>query len=77
MRNPHFDKLLKECEEIHDKKNTDYASKEDPLQNLKACTRIGLAPFMVRLLEYKIRWPESRISSSTALLKTNLSGMRF
>ena len=44
MRNPHFDKLLKECEEIHDKKNTDYASKEDPLQNLKACTRIGLAP---------------------------------
>ena len=44
MRNPQFDKLLRECEEIHDRKNTDYASEADPLQNLKACTRLGLDP---------------------------------
>lgn len=46
MRNEKFNQILSEMQAMHDKKNTDYASKEDPLKNLKGCTRLGLDPIM-------------------------------
>jgi hypothetical protein len=46
MRNPEFHKLLKEIGELHDKKNKDYATAEDPLANLKDCERLGQDPIM-------------------------------
>tara|TARA_R100000687_G_scaffold23543_1_gene19841 strand:+ start:225 stop:542 length:318 start_codon:yes stop_codon:yes gene_type:complete len=46
MRNPKFHKLLKEIGKLHDKKNTDYATDEDPLANLKDCERLGQDPIM-------------------------------
>ena len=46
MRNEKFNQILSEMQEMHDKKNTDYASLEDPLKNLKGCTRLGLEPIM-------------------------------
>jgi hypothetical protein len=45
-RNPAFDKLLDEIKVMHDKKNQDYATDEDPLANLKNCTRLGLDPIV-------------------------------
>ena len=44
MRNKNFDKLIEEIMQLHDKKNTDYATAEDPLKNLKGCIRLGLDP---------------------------------
>jgi|TARA_R100000687_G_C6354506_1_gene120456 hypothetical protein len=41
MRNPAFHKLLEEIAELHDSKNTDYATIQDPLANLKDCERLG------------------------------------
>ena len=46
MRNEKFNQILSEMQEMHDKKNTDYASVKDPLKNLKGCTRLGLDPIM-------------------------------
>ena len=45
-RNPAFHKLLDEIKEMHDKKNSDYATDEDPLANLKNCIRLGLHPLL-------------------------------
>ena len=41
MRNPKFHELLKEIADLHDTKNNDYATPEDPLANLKDCVRMG------------------------------------
>jgi len=46
MRNEKFNQILSEMQSMHDKKNTDYASVEDPLKNLKGCTRLGLDPII-------------------------------
>jgi len=46
MRNPAFHKLLEEIAELHDSKNTDYATTADPLANLKDCVRMGQPPIM-------------------------------
>ena len=44
MRNPKFNEILKEIGNLHDQKNTDYATAEDPLKNLKGCERLNLPP---------------------------------
>ena len=41
MRTPAFHKLLEEIAELHDSKNTDYATIQGPLANLKDCERLG------------------------------------
>lgn len=61
MRNPRFNKLLDEIKELHDKKNEDYSGDEDPLANLKDCTRMGLDPIMgvMTRIQDKVRRLES------------------
>lgn len=44
MRNERFHQLLDEIKHLHDLKNTDYATEEDPLANLKDCSRLGIHP---------------------------------
>jgi len=57
MRNPAFHKLLEEIAELHDSKNTDYATNEDPLANLKDCVKLGQPPVLgvVMRLQDKMR----------------------
>lgn len=50
MRNPKFNALLEEIQKMHDDKNTDYSTLEDPLANLKECTKLGLDPSIGVLL---------------------------
>lgn len=40
---PRFYKLLDEISDLHSRKNHDYAGKQDPLANLKACERIKIS----------------------------------
>ena len=42
MRNPRFHELLKEIAELHDMKNSDYATSDDPLSNFKECVKFGV-----------------------------------
>lgn len=41
-----FYKVLKEMADLHAKKNNDYARKDDPLSNLRACERMGIPAWM-------------------------------
>ena len=39
---PRFKELLKEMQDMHDRKNNNYATDENPLSNLMECERMGL-----------------------------------
>ena len=39
---PRFYEIVEEMKRIHSAKNQDYAKKEDPLDNLKQCEKIGI-----------------------------------
>jgi hypothetical protein len=41
---PEFYKLLEQMAALHSRKNHDYAGTKDPLRNLKASERMGIAP---------------------------------
>ena len=56
MRNQKFNELLVEIGKLHDKKNTDYASAQDPLKNLKGCTRLGLPPITGTVIRMQDKW---------------------
>jgi len=56
MRNSKFNDLLEDIAKLHDKKNTDYASVEDPLKNLKGCTRLGLSPLTGTVIRMQDKW---------------------
>ena len=56
MRNPKFHELLKEIAELHDKKNTDYASEQDCLSNLRGCSRLGLPPVVGTVIRMQDKW---------------------
>lgn len=56
MRNKNFDKLIEEIMQLHDKKNTDYATAEDPLKNLKGCIRLGLDPLKGVTVRLQDKW---------------------
>ena len=60
-RNPKFHQLVDEIKHMHDLKNQDYATDEDPLANLKDCVRLGLHPAMgtVTRMQDKVRRIES------------------
>jgi len=60
MRNPKFHELLKEIAELHNKKNSDYATDEDPLSNLKLCTQFGIPAWKGCLVRMSDKW--SRIT---------------
>ncbi len=62
---PGFYKLLDQMAELHSRKNHDYAGTSDPLRNLRACSRIGMDPFIGVLIRLQDKW--SRLESlSTA-----------
>lgn len=42
MRNPAFNKVVDEILKLHEKKNKDYGTQRNPLNNLTACERLGL-----------------------------------
>lgn len=42
---PRFYELLKEMEELHDRKNHDYAKATDPLSNIRSSEDIGIPGF--------------------------------
>ena len=45
MRNPKFDALLREMEQIHDKKNKDYAEEGNPYSNFEFAAKVaGCSP---------------------------------
>jgi hypothetical protein len=56
MRNPKFNDLLAEVQAMHDSKNTDYATKDDPLANLLGCVRIGLPPLAGVTIRMQDKW---------------------
>lgn len=60
MRNPKFHELLKEIAELHNKKNSDYATDEDPLSNLKLCRQFGIPAWKGCLVRMSDKW--SRIT---------------
>lgn len=41
MRNPKFDSLLKQMEEMHDRKNEDYAADDNPYSNFEEVAEIA------------------------------------
>lgn len=48
MRNQYFDEVLNEMQDVHDKKNADYASDEDPFSNFTGvASATGLSVDMV------------------------------
>jgi hypothetical protein len=56
MRNVKFNELLKEIQQMHDKKNTDYATKEDPLANIMGCVRLHLPPLAGVTIRMQDKW---------------------
>lgn len=51
---PRFYELLKEMEDLHDRKNNNYSTENDPLSNLRQCEEFGVrAPLgtMVRMAD--------------------------
>lgn len=56
MRNPKFHKLLEEIGKLHDKKNTDYATTEDPFSNFRECERFGIPAWQGTLVRMSDKW---------------------
>jgi len=53
-RNNEFDDVLDELKMLHDAKNHDYATAENPYKNLEGVTRIGIEPWrgiVIRLMD--------------------------
>lgn len=53
---PAFHQLLEVMRDIHCRKNADYASKMDPLSNIKSATRIGLKPWVGCIVRLQDKW---------------------
>ena len=64
MRNPAFEALLKEIQELHNSKNHDYAHDADPLSNLRKCEAMGVPAFKGVLVRLTDKW--SRIEQLAA-----------
>lgn len=41
---PRFYEIIEEMKDLHDRKNNNYATDQDPLSNLRECQRMGLPP---------------------------------
>ena len=53
-RNVEFDDVLDELKMLHDAKNHDYATEENPYKNLEGVSRIGIEPWrgiVIRLMD--------------------------
>lgn len=56
MRNPAFNALVAEILELHEKKNADYASDDDPLSNFRRAQKLGVNPFTGILVRMSDKW---------------------
>ena len=56
MTNPRFYALLDKIKELHNKKNSDYATTEDPFSNFRACERIGVPAWKGCLVRMSDKW---------------------
>jgi len=66
---PDFYRILQELEELHDRKNSDYAKDSDPLSNLRMSEEIGIPGYVGNFIRMGDKW--SRI---TELTKKRLNG---
>lgn len=56
MRNPAFDALLEHVREIHNAKNSDYASDADPLSNFRKSEALGIPAWKGILVRMGDKW---------------------
>lgn len=56
MRNPKFAELLQELQDLHERKNHDYAADSDPLSNFKAAAALGVEPWRGVLVRMSDKW---------------------
>jgi hypothetical protein len=64
MNNPAFELLLDEIKRLHDSKNHDYATDQDPLSNLRRAESFGIPAWKGVLVRLSDKW--SRIEQLTA-----------
>lgn len=53
---PRFYQLLEELADLHERKNQNYATSEDPLSNLRECEGLGIPPFKGTLVRLCDKW---------------------
>ena len=56
MRNQKFHDLLKRIGEIHDSKNSDYATNQDPFSNFRECERFNLPAWKGVMVRMSDKW---------------------
>lgn len=64
MGHTRFYELLEEMRSIHDKKNSDYSKKDDPLSNFRLCEDFGMPSWpgiLVRMSDKYSRLPQLTI----------------
>ena len=68
---PRFYEIIKQMEELHSRKNHDYAGTSDPLKNLRACERLELKPFIGVMVRLQDKWSrlEEFIKSGQLMVK--------
>ncbi len=53
---PRFHELLDTIRDLHDRKNSNYASGSDPLSNFKLSTEFGIEPWKGALVRMSDKW---------------------
>ena len=53
---PRFYELLDELKDLHSRKNSDYATDEEPLSNLKRCEKIGIPAWKGVIVRLEDKW---------------------
>jgi len=67
-----FYAILSQMEELHSRKNHDYAGASDPLKNLRACERLNIEPFMGVMIRLQDKWSrlEEFVKSGKLIVKS-------
>ncbi len=74
VRNPRFNALLKEIQQLHDAKSCDYSKDGDPLSNFRRSKAFGVDPFKGILIRLSDKW--SRIEELSAGKKAQNESLR-
>lgn len=53
---PRFYEIIKEMEDLHDRKNSNYSEDNDPLSNLKASERFGVLGSLGTMIRMSDKW---------------------
>lgn len=56
MKNPKFYALLDKIKALHDKKNNDYATGQDPFSNFRECEKLGIPAWKGCLVRMGDKW---------------------